>query len=62
MASPCPCSGLIFLPYTTLFYVFAYAPIVGVSSLGWFFVVLGFLLDLSSLFGGGREGRRRYAS
>ena len=32
------------------------------SSLGWFFVVLGFLLDLSSLFGGGREGRRRYAS
>ena len=56
-----PLLGLIFLPYTTLFYVFAYAPVVGVSSLGWFFVVLGFLLDLSSLFGGGREGRRRYA-
>ena len=29
-----PLLGLIFLPYTTLFYVFAYAPIVGVSSIG----------------------------
>jgi hypothetical protein len=57
-----PLLGLIFLPYTTLFYVFAYAPIAGVSSIGWFFVALGFLLDLSSLFGGGREGRRRYAT
>ena len=36
--------------------MFAYAPVVGVSSIGWFFVVLGFLLDLGSLFGGGREG------
>ena len=49
----------MFLPYTTLFYVFAYAPVVGVSSIGWFFVILGFLLDLGSLFGGGREGARR---
>lgn len=53
-----PLLGLIFLPYTTLFYVLAYAPVAGVSSIGWFFVVLGFLLDLMSLFGGGREGRR----
>ena len=53
-----PLLGLILLPYTTLFYVLAYAPIAGVSSIGWFFVVLGFLLDLTSLFGGGREGRR----
>jgi hypothetical protein len=56
-----PLLGLIFLPYTTLFYVLAYAPIAGVSSIGWFFVVFGFLLDLASYFGGGREGRRRYA-
>lgn len=53
-----PLLGLILLPYTTLFYVLAYAPVAGVSSIGWFFVVLGFLLDLMSLFGGGREGRR----
>ncbi len=57
-----PLLGLLFLPYTTLFYVLAYAPIVGVSAIGWFFVVFGFLLDLTSLFGGGREGRRRYVS
>ena len=53
-----PLLGLVVLPYTTLFYVLAYAPIAGVSAIGWFFVVLGFLLDLTSLFGGGREGRR----
>lgn len=53
-----PLLGLLFLPYTTLFYVLAYAPIAGVSSIGWFFVVFGFLLDVTSYFGGGREGRR----
>ena len=54
-----PLLGLIFLPYTTLFYVLAYAPIAGVSTIGWFFVAFGFLLDLGSWFGGGREGARR---
>ncbi len=57
-----PLLGLLLLPYTTLFYVLAYAPIVGVSAIGWFFVALGFLLDLASLFGGGQQGRRRYVS
>ena len=51
-----PLLGLLLLPYTTLFYVLAYAPIVGVSAIGWFFVALGFLLDLASLFGGGQRG------
>ena len=54
-----PLAGLIFLPYTTLFYVIAYAPIVGVSAFGWIFVAFGVLLDLANWFGGGREGRRR---
>jgi hypothetical protein len=57
-----PLLGLIFLPYTTFFYVLAYAPIVGVSGIGWFFVVLGFLFDLSSYFGSGRFGRQRYVT
>jgi hypothetical protein len=51
--------GLVFLPYTTLFYVLAYAPITEVSGIGWFFVAFGFLLDLASWFGTGREGARR---
>ena len=36
-----PLAGLIFLPYTTFFYVIAYAPIVGVSAFGWIFVAFG---------------------
>lgn len=48
-----PFLGLLFLPFTTLIYVFAYQPGVGVTGIGWFFVVLGFLLDLSSYSSGG---------
>jgi hypothetical protein len=55
-----PLAGLIFLPYTTFFYLLAYAPIGGVTGIGWFFVVLGFLFDLSSYLGSGRYGQRRY--
>ncbi len=54
-----PLAGLIFLPYTTFFYVIAYAPIAGVSTFGWIFVGFGLLLDLANWFGGGREGSRR---
>lgn len=54
-----PLAGIFFLPYTTLFFVLAYAPTRGVSTIGWFFVVFGFLLDLGSWFGGGRESQRR---
>jgi hypothetical protein len=54
-----PLAGLVFMPYTTLFYVIAYAPIDGVSTFGWIFVAFGIVLDLASLAGGGREGRRR---
>jgi len=41
-----PLIGLIILPYATLFYVFAYNPIGGVSGWGWFFVILGGLCDI----------------
>ena len=57
-----PLAGLIFLPYTTFFYVLAYAPIAGVTGIGWFFVVLGFLLDISSYANSGRVGKQRYQS
>ncbi len=50
--------GFVFLPYTTVFYTLCYAPIGGVSGLGWFIVALGFLLDLGSWFGGGRQAQR----
>jgi hypothetical protein len=57
-----PLAGLVFLPYTTFFYVLAYAPIAGVEGIGWLFVIFGFLLDLSNWFGGGKVGRDRYYS
>ena len=43
-----PLLGIIFLPFTTLMYVLAYNPLAGVTGWGWFWVILGFLLDLSS--------------
>jgi len=54
-----PVLGLVFLPYTTFFYVLAYAPVLGVHGIGWFFVTFGFLLDVSSYAGSGRYGNRR---
>ncbi len=56
-----PLLGLIFLPYTTFFYVLAYAPIREVSGFGWLLVAMGFLLDIAGWLGSGREGTRRYA-
>lgn len=53
-----PLLGLIFLPFTTLLYVLAYQPLVGVSGWGWVLVIVGLLFDLGS-YGGGAFGRRR---
>jgi hypothetical protein len=54
-----PLAGFVFLPYTTLFYVIAYAPNAGVSTFGWILVAFGVLLDLANWFGSGRAGSRR---
>ena len=55
-----PLLGLLFLPWTVLMYVLAFAPIFGVSGIGWFVVALGFLLDLTTY--SGRAAQRRYQS
>jgi len=52
-----PLLGLLILPYTTLFYVLAWAPVIGVSGWGWVFVVFGFIFDVAHWAGG--EGARR---
>jgi cell division protein FtsX len=51
--------GFLILPYTTVFYALAYAPVVGVRGFGWLLVGMGFLMDLSSYFNSDRERRRR---
>ena len=53
-----PLAGMIVLPWTSLAYVFAYAPMVGVSPLGWAIVVLGLALDLATYVG--RTAQQRY--
>ena len=41
-----PLLGIAFLPFTTLMYVFAAAPLGSTNIWGWFSVFLGLLLDL----------------
>ena len=54
-----PLLGIIFLPFTTLMYVLAYSPVYGLSGWGWFLVVVGFLLDVSSYGGSAYSNRNR---
>ena len=53
-----PLLGILFLPWTALVYVFAWAPGNGVSTIGWVCVGLGFLLDIASY--AGRSAQQRY--
>ena len=54
-----PFLGLLVLPWTTLIYSLAYAPRVGVTGWGWFFVILGVFADLSSYGENARRNRDR---
>jgi hypothetical protein len=51
--------GLIFLPWTTLFYVIAWSAIGGVNGAWWIFVALGVALDIGSY--SARAAKARYA-
>ncbi len=50
--------GIIFLPFTTMFYVLMYAPGQGVTGFGWVVVIVAFLADLGN-YGSGAWGRGR---
>jgi hypothetical protein len=54
-----PLLGIIFLPFTTLMYVLVYNPAVGVIGWGWLWVILGFLLDISSYGSSAYSNRNR---
>ncbi|MFN2290636.1 MAG: hypothetical protein ACK2UC_05535 [Anaerolineae bacterium] len=51
-----PLLGFIFLPLTTVIYVFA-AP-NGLNTFEWIILIIGVIIDLGS-YGGGAYGRRR---
>ena len=50
--------GFLLLPYTTVMYALAYAPVAGVTGFGWFLVITGFLIDVGAFTSGRRESRR----
>ena len=52
--------GFLLLPWTTLFFALAYAPVDGVTGIGWVLVGAGLFADLASWFGGGRRSRSYY--
>jgi hypothetical protein len=53
-----PLLGCIFLPFTTIFYVFAYGPGGDINIVGWLLIILGFIIDIGS-YGGGVYGNRK---
>jgi hypothetical protein len=54
-----PLLGLLFLPWTTLFYVIAWSPVGGVRDAEWLLVALGVVLDMATY--GARSAKARYA-
>jgi hypothetical protein len=55
-----PFLGLLFLPWTTLFYVFAWSP-GGVDGADWIFVGLGLALDIVTYASRSATNRARQA-
>jgi hypothetical protein len=51
--------GFLLFPYATAIYALAYAPVRGVTGIGWVLVVLGLLADLAAHVGGGMGVRNR---
>ncbi|MFA5078604.1 MAG: hypothetical protein WC541_03860 [Dehalococcoidia bacterium] len=56
-----PLLGIIFLPYTALFYVIVYLYMGMSNPFAWALVILGFIIDISAYGGGwwGNRGRLR---
>lgn len=54
--------GFLFLPWTTLAWAVAYAPIQGVTGFGWFVVILAFFADMSTHVGSFQARRARAAT
>lgn len=51
--------GFIFLPWTTLAWAVAYAPVRGVTGFGWFLVAFAFVADVMTHVGAAQARRSR---
>ena len=56
-----PLLGLIFLPWTTLAYVLAWGPLLGVSGWGWLVVAIGVVADIATYSSRAAKSRYRAA-
>jgi hypothetical protein len=54
-----PLLGLFFLPITTLVYILVYTAAGGVTGWSWFWVILGFLIDVTVHTAGAYSNRQR---
>ena len=53
-----PLLGLLFLPWTTIFYVLMWTPVDGVTGVLWLIVAIGVVLDIASY--SSRYAKSRY--
>jgi hypothetical protein len=54
-----PLLGIVFLPLTTLFYVFMWRPGIGMQGFDWFWIFLAVMLDISHIAASGYTNRDR---
>jgi hypothetical protein len=57
-----PLLGFLFLPFTTMAYVFAWSPVDGISGGGWILVIGGLLFDAGTYAISGYLNRHRLPS
>jgi len=57
-----PCLGFLFLPFTTLMYVFLVQGVGGIQGLDWLWLGLAVVLDLATVAGAGVANRNRIPS
>lgn len=57
-----PALGIIFLPFTTLFYVALWSPGVGLAGWDWLWIGFAVVMDLGNLFGHYRSYQGRTPS
>ncbi len=54
-----PCLGFLFLPFTTLMYVWLIQGAGGIQGIDWLWLILAVLLDVVSVAGAGAANRNR---
>jgi len=54
-----PCLGFLFLPFTTLMYVWLIQGVGGIQGLDWLWLILAVFLDVVSVAGAGVANRNR---